>query len=907
MAARLDALWAVLVGGAAFAVYLRTLAPGLVADLDTPMFQFVGRVLGVAHNPGYPLYVLLTFPFSYLPVGSLPYRINLFSALLGALTVSLAFLLARRLGCRRVVAAAATLGMAFGHVFWSQAVVAEVYTLASAIVAGVLLALVSWGQTGRARFFYTAVALFAAGLGNHTTIVGFAPGMALYALLTNRGFVLRFRTLALTTLILLAGLLQYGFVIIRSRQPGAYVESPAATLGALLGVMTGRQFGDRVFAFEWRVVAFERLPWLVEQILAPELTVPGLVLALVGVTWLLRRRTAEGLLLSLGAAAVAAFALNYSGVDTPVFLIPTTFVLWVGVAVGTEQTARLVEGRRRIAFAVAAIALALPAWQLTRNYAATDRSRDTAAAVTFDALFDVLPDRSVFVHEDFLVDRMVRFKLLGDRSAGERHIELAPVAADAVRKRLDAGFTVFAFEKSARRLRQEALNVDFAPLALTQGSLESFLSRLPGGAIVALAVPAAHAERFAAAHGTSFAAVGGPSAVAGITRASLAVVGIRGARGGALFRTSVADLRVSMAAGDPIGATGVTLPAAVEVRLDGVEAAIRQGSRDAVRTLEGAVLAVWSADGRLEHTMVLQAAHDFRVPVPSGPLSVYRVRGVWAGLDLSADDWTDVVGAARTGSTMVRLPPHSSAVIYLGGAAPLAPRIIDQSSARVRVEITSFDGATREVLNAALEADGLRSSWLQLAPYVYRMEAAAGSEAVSVLTALGGVPAHAAGRIVAGRLAEPGKVFRIDTLGLLRTPDRASEVLLMARDDQSQLTGAGWSDVDWDGVSPYRWMTSTEARLLLPVAGPDARRIRVQALLEEGGAPRSIGLRVNGVELPAQALRTGWDAYEWALPGGMVERLANEVVVTVDRLSPPTSGSPARGIAVTELRVIHER
>ena len=97
-------------GDSAFAVYLRTLAPGLVAVVDTPMFQFIGRVLGVPHNPGYPLYVLLTFPFSYLPIGTLPYRINLFSAILGALTVSLAFLIARRLGCRRIVSAAAALG-----------------------------------------------------------------------------------------------------------------------------------------------------------------------------------------------------------------------------------------------------------------------------------------------------------------------------------------------------------------------------------------------------------------------------------------------------------------------------------------------------------------------------------------------------------------------------------------------------------------------------------------------------------------------------------------------------------------------------------------------------------------------------------------------------------------------------
>ena len=45
---------------------------GIVAELDTPMFQFIGRVLGVAHNPGYPLYVLLTYPVAICPSGRSP-------------------------------------------------------------------------------------------------------------------------------------------------------------------------------------------------------------------------------------------------------------------------------------------------------------------------------------------------------------------------------------------------------------------------------------------------------------------------------------------------------------------------------------------------------------------------------------------------------------------------------------------------------------------------------------------------------------------------------------------------------------------------------------------------------------------------------------------------------------------
>ena len=199
----------------------------------------------------------------------------------------------------------------------------------------------------------------------------------------------------------------------------------------------------------------------------------------------------------------------------------------------------------------------------------------------------------------------------------------------------------------------------------------------------------------------------------------------------------------------------------------------------------------------------------------------------------------------------------------------------------------------------------MASDILERAPHIYRIAAKAPrAEPASVLMAFGGVPSYAAARVVSGGAPSGAALFRIDTMGLLHAPDRASEVLVMARNEHAQLTGDGWSAVESDAVSPYRWMIRTEARLLLPIANPHSRRIRIQALLEDGGAPTAIGLRVNGVDLPSQSLHPGWAAYEWDVEGRMSDPLANDVVVTVDRLSPPLGNRPARGIAVTELRVI---
>ena len=52
---------------AAFLVFRSTMYPGLVPFGDSPKFQFVGAVWGVPHNPGYPLYIVISHLFSELP------------------------------------------------------------------------------------------------------------------------------------------------------------------------------------------------------------------------------------------------------------------------------------------------------------------------------------------------------------------------------------------------------------------------------------------------------------------------------------------------------------------------------------------------------------------------------------------------------------------------------------------------------------------------------------------------------------------------------------------------------------------------------------------------------------------------------------------------------------------------
>ncbi len=70
--------------------YVKTLAP-TVSFFDSGELISAAYTFGVAHPPGYPLYVLLGWMFSKLPVGSVAWRINLMSACFASLAALMGY------------------------------------------------------------------------------------------------------------------------------------------------------------------------------------------------------------------------------------------------------------------------------------------------------------------------------------------------------------------------------------------------------------------------------------------------------------------------------------------------------------------------------------------------------------------------------------------------------------------------------------------------------------------------------------------------------------------------------------------------------------------------------------------------------------------------------------------------
>ncbi|HKC25635.1 MAG TPA: DUF2723 domain-containing protein [Thermoanaerobaculia bacterium] len=237
---------AALVAAAAFFVYAlgacRTIYVGDSGELVTAVYT-----LGIPHPSGYPLYVMLGKLWTLLvPLGSIAYRMSLFSAACGAAACGVLTLVAFETGAG---AAASVLGgflLAFAPSFWAEANVQRVYTLNALFVALATLFAVRWWNRRTTRLL--ALAFFFCGLGatNHTFMGVYAAALALFAALTDRRA--RSPRVALACLAaLVIGLLPYAYLPIRSSMHPVLDWGSPRTLRAFVDVVTRRGFWGRRF------------------------------------------------------------------------------------------------------------------------------------------------------------------------------------------------------------------------------------------------------------------------------------------------------------------------------------------------------------------------------------------------------------------------------------------------------------------------------------------------------------------------------------------------------------------------------------------------------------------------------------------------------------------------------------
>jgi hypothetical protein len=479
---RTSLLFAGLIAALTLPVYLRTMYPGLMGSGDTAKFQFLGRVLGTAHNPGYPFYVLLSHVFSYVPIGTLAYRINLLSVLAAVVAAMLMFFLAHRVGAEPVVAIATALAFAWSRTFWELSLRAEVYSVAAALLAGILLCLVRWQQTRRLRDLGLAISLVGVAVGHHLTVVMLLPAMAAFVLLTDARSVLRPKPIAICAAVAVLGASQYLFIVLRTHEHALYLESHASNLRELFDVMRGKQFSALVLGDPVSVLLGTRLPMILAAV-GREFGVIGIGGLAVGIVSIVRRQPAQAVLLLGGAAGGLAFVTIYAVPDFEGFLVPIAVCLWPVAGLGIQQVAQTVvtavvrESRFRTSLVAAAV-LAAPAVAIASNYRANDHHRRTYETEYFRAFFEAPPAHTVILSEEYAVDAMVLYKLLGEGAARGRDIRyVAPVDPIRVREYMRQGYQVWVFKRTRQILSNSGFR--FAPVQLVDHGVPVQMQYLP--------------------------------------------------------------------------------------------------------------------------------------------------------------------------------------------------------------------------------------------------------------------------------------------------------------------------------------------------------------------------------------------------------------------------------------------
>lgn len=223
-------------------VYISTLAPNVYFG-DSGELSAAAYNLGIAHPSGYPLYLLLGKLFMLLvPVGDAAMRMNLLSALFASLTIVMIYLIGRLLSHVRLVSILTSLTAAFSFTFWSQAVVAEVYTLAALFFFILIFLTLLWLKT-RHQGWLLLLALTAGLALTHQIIIAlFYPVFFIFILLNRPRLAGGWKAVTGIVSLFLLPLLLYLYLPIRSAADPLNDWGNPQTLSAMIDHITARQF-----------------------------------------------------------------------------------------------------------------------------------------------------------------------------------------------------------------------------------------------------------------------------------------------------------------------------------------------------------------------------------------------------------------------------------------------------------------------------------------------------------------------------------------------------------------------------------------------------------------------------------------------------------------------------------------
>ena len=413
-----DPMLGVLVALISLVVYDRTLTPSLsYLSPDGNELATIAATLGLAHATGYPLYTWLGNAFTYIPIGDVAHRVNLFSAVGAAGAAGLTVLILRELKVPKPIAVAGGLLFAFSPTLWSQATISEVYAPNILFVALEVYLLLLWGRhqkrpSGSPQGDLQSTVLLAAwaltyslSLGLHLSGLGFAPAFVIYILSVNYKVLVQPFVLVPAVTVFLLGILQFLWIPLRyaAGKPAPDPLNPLTVDGFLS--YTVNAFPDFKWAFPLEMMPDRFIVYT--GFVLDNFGWPGVALGACGALALAISRPRTFLMLVSMWSVHVIFFMGYRAQDIDVFFIPAHFLLLLAVSFGLASAwraachlaARLgTPGLIPVAAAGGLLLLvAAVGFQLERSYASSDRSDHTEINDFYLNVFARLPEGASLV------------------------------------------------------------------------------------------------------------------------------------------------------------------------------------------------------------------------------------------------------------------------------------------------------------------------------------------------------------------------------------------------------------------------------------------------------------------------------------------------------------------------------
>jgi len=270
--------------------------------------------------------VWIAHQFTKIPLGDVAGRVNLVSAVFGALTVGLLYLILHELGVRPKASALATLAFAVSHTFWTNAVCAEVYTLTLCFMSLVVWLGLRWYHGPGHIYLAGAGLALGIGLGIHVMIVLYLPAL-LWLLWRGRR---RLDARAVLAFVLSGGIGALPLISLLVRDVQS-MDLRGMDIARWAFVMIKHEdFARRVFAFSLRLFPSDMFEWI--AFLGLQFVGISFVCGIVGIiaSWVRLQRDVS-IFVWLLYLAVMAFAFAYRVGDRYVFYLPSyiPFAIWV--------------------------------------------------------------------------------------------------------------------------------------------------------------------------------------------------------------------------------------------------------------------------------------------------------------------------------------------------------------------------------------------------------------------------------------------------------------------------------------------------------------------------------------------------------------------------------------------------